>query len=113
MDNEKLCEDVLKISKKIRYVGIYNEGEFHHQMREGLKSYLTHEETEIALSQAIYRWSTRKKIASKIGNPIFAMARYEKINRITIPIGRAGLILISTEPDQEIYPIVEKTLALT
>lgn len=96
----------------MRYVGIYEEGEFYHKMRQGLKSYLTREETETSLAQAMYRWATRKKVAHKIGNPICAMTRYEKVTRITIPFGRAGLILVSVEPDAEVNPLVEKIHAL-
>ena len=50
--------------------------------------------------------------SAKIGKPIFAMAKYEKIFRITIPIGGAGLILISTELDANVNGIVDKILAI-
>jgi len=71
-------------------------------MCPGIKSHLTREETEMSLSQAVYRWSTRKKTSDKIGKPIFALAKYEKIYRITIPIGGASLILISTELNADV-----------
>ncbi len=112
MDYEKICDEVLNCDNQIRYVGIYDYGELHDKMRTGISSYLTREETEISLSQAIYRWSTRKKTSSKIGKPIFAMAKYEKIFRITIPIGGAGLILISTELNAKVSEIVDKVLAI-
>ena len=81
-------------------------------MRPGLKSHLSREETELSLSQAIYRWSTRKKIVKKIGNPIFALAKYEKIYRVTVPIGGAGLILISAELDSDVIEIIDKILKI-
>ena len=81
-------------------------------MRPGLKSHLSKEETELSLSQAIYRWSTRKKTVEKIGNPLFALAKYEKIYRVTIPIGGAGLILITTELDVNVIEIVDKILKI-
>ena len=68
----KICDEILDSDKKIRYVGMYDFGELHDKMRPGVKSYLSREETELSLSQAVYRWSTRKKIADKIGNPEFA-----------------------------------------
>ena len=97
MEYEKICNEILECDEKIRYAGIYDYGELYDKMKPGLNSYLSKEETEMTLSHAIYRWSTRKKISEKIGNSIFALAKYEKIFRITIPIGGAGLILISTE----------------
>lgn len=112
MEYEKICDEILKCDEKIRYVGVYDYGELYDKMKQGLKSHLSREETEISLSQAVYRWSTRKKTSEKIGKPIFAMAKYEKIFRITIPIGGAGLILISTELDVDVNEIVDKILKI-
>lgn len=112
MEYEKICDEVLECDKKIRYVGVYDYGELYDKMRQGLKSHLTREETEMSLSQAVYRWSTRKKTSEKIGKPIFALAKYEKIYRITIPIGGAGLILITTELDADVNKIVDKILEI-
>ncbi len=81
-------------------------------MKPGLKSHLSREETEMSLSQAVYRWSTRKKTADKIGKPIYALAKYEKIYRVTIPIGGAGLILISIELNTDVNMIVEKIITI-
>ena len=61
MDREQFCNEILKTDDKIRFVAIYDEGEFYHKMREGLNSYLTREETENSLAEAVYRWSSRKK----------------------------------------------------
>jgi len=105
---EQFCNEILKIDDKIRFAAIYDEGEFYHKMREGLNSYLTPEETANSLAEAVYRWSYRKKIGSKIGEPIYAMAKYGKVFRITIPVGKAGLILVSTELNVNVEEIVEK-----
>ena len=112
MDYEKICNEILVCDKTIRYVGIYDFGELYEKTRPGLKNYLTREETETSLSQAVYRWATRKKTAKKIGKPIFAMAKYEKIFRITVPIGGAGLIIISTELDANVNEIVDKVIEI-
>ena len=110
LDNEKICDEILACDKKIRYVGIYDYGELYDKIQSGKKSLLSREETELSLSQAVYRWSTRKKTSEKIGKPIFALSKYEKIYRITIPVGGAGLILISTELDANVNEIVDKVL---
>jgi len=108
MTHEELCQNILQIDDKIRFVSIYDEGNFVHKMNEGKKSYLTIDETENSLSQAQYRWAARKKMASKIGTPVFAMAKYGKVFRFTIPVNTAGLILVSTELDIPIEDIIEK-----
>ncbi len=112
MEYEKICNEILECDKKIRYVGTYDYGELYDKMRPGLKSHLSREETELSLSQAIYRWSTRKKTTEKIGKPMFALAKYEKIYRVTIPIGGAGLILITTELDANVIEIIDKILKI-
>jgi len=112
MQYEKICDEILNCDKKIRYAAVYDYGELYEKMKAGTHSYLTREETETSLSQAIYRWSTRKKTLTKIGKPIFAMAKYEKVYRVTIPISGTGLILISTELDANVDVIVEKVLKI-
>ena len=112
MSYEKICDEILEYNEKIRYAAVYDYCELHDKIIPGVTSHLTREETETSLSQAIYRWSTRKKTADKIGTPIFALAKYEKIYRITIPIGGAGLILITTELDVNVNEIVDKTLEI-
>ena len=112
MEYEKIRDEILECDKDIRYVGVYDYGELYDKMKPGLKSHLSREETEMSLSQAVYRWSTRKKTAEKIGKPIYALAKYEKIYRITIPIGGAGLFLISIELDADVNMIVEKIITI-
>ena len=112
MEYEKIRDGILECDKDIRYVGVYDYGELYDKMKPGLKSHLSREETEMSLSQAVYRWSTRKKTADKIGKPIYALAKYEKIYRVTIPIGGAGLILISIELNADVNMIVEKILII-
>ena len=112
MSYEKICDQILEYNKKIRYAAVYDYGELVDKIRPGVTSHLTREETETSLSQAIYRWSTRKKTADKIGVPVYALAKYEKIYRITIPIGGAGLILITTELDVDINEIVDNVLEI-
>lgn len=112
MQYEKIRDEILECDKDIRYVGVYDYGELYDKMKPGLKSHLSREETEMSLSQAIYRWSTRKKTADKIGKAIYALAKYEKIYRVTIPIGGAGLILISIELNADVNMIVEKIITI-
>ena len=112
LEYEKICNEILECDKKIRYVAVYDFGELYEKTKPGLKNYLSKEETEISLSQAVYRWSTRKKTADKIGKPIFAFAKYEKIYRITISISGAGLILISTELEIDVIETIERILKI-
>jgi len=108
LNSSQLCDEILKMDNKIRAVAIYDEGKCYHKMQDGLKSYLTQDETKNSLAQAVYRWASRKKMAPKIGQPIYSMAKYERIYSVTIPVGKAGLILVSTELNSNLEEIVEK-----
>ena len=112
MEYQKICDEIVDCDEQIRYVGIYDYGELYEKTKPGITNYLTREETETSLSQAIYRWSTRKKTITKIGKPIFAMAKYEKVYRITLPVGGAGIILVSTELSANVNEIVDKILKI-
>ena len=112
MEYQKICDEIISCDNKIRYAAIYDYGELYDKLRPGVESYLSREETETSLSQAIYRWSTRKKTITKIGKPIFAMAKYEKVYRITLPIGGAGLVLVSTDLTADVNSIVDKILKI-
>ena len=108
MNHEEFSQRILKADEKIRSVSIYDDGVFFHKTKEGKKSNLTQEETQNSLCQAQYRWASRKKLSSKIGSPVFAMAKYGKIFRFTFPVSTAGLILVSTELGISIDNIVKK-----
>ncbi len=98
IDYEKFCNDVFKLDKNIRFVGIF-DGHFSLvKMRDGLQSLLTPEETRNSLIDTYSRWRTRHGLSKKLGKPLYAMAEYEKVKRITIPLNDEGLILVSMDP---------------
>lgn len=97
-DHDGFCNDIFKIDKRIRYVGIIDESRTYQKMRDGLQNLLTLEESRESMEDAILRWKTRKKLAKKTGEPFYAMAVYEKVKRFTFPLDNDGLILVSMEP---------------
>ena len=97
-DYENFCNQVLNLDKKIRYVGVIDHNRTYTKVSEGIKKLLTPQETKESISDAIVRWETRKKLAGKLGEPIYAIAKYKKVIRITIPLNQRGLILVSMEP---------------
>jgi len=98
IDYEKFCSEVFNLDKNIRFVGIF-DGHFSIiKLRDGLQSLLTPEETKNSLIDTYSRWKTRQGLSKKLGKPLYAMAEYEKVKRITIPLNDDGLILVSTEP---------------
>jgi len=112
VNREEFCQNILNIDDKIRFVAIYHEGEFYHKYREGLKSPLTKNDTEDSLKEAVYRWSSRQKMRRMLGAPVFAMAKYEQMYRISIPLGKEGLILASMELGVDLFDIVNKVIEI-
>lgn len=105
-----VCDNILKINPKIRYVGIYHQGTYSSKARTGMKSLLEEDEIKKSVINAVKRWETRLVLAKSLGNAIYSMTKYEKVNRVTFPIGEDGLILVSTEKDLDPDLITDEIL---
>ena len=112
MDYNNFCDDIMETDSRIRYVGIYDNGGLFGKMREGLNSFLDKEETVDSLDDVVKTFAKRKLLAPKIGYTIYALETYEKVNRITIPIGMNSLILVSTDAFLNPSEIVDKILQI-
>lgn len=67
--------------------------------REGVVNYLSPEETASSLKRAASAWKARKQLSPKIGRGLYAVAAFEKITRITFPLGTNNLIFVSLGSD--------------
>ncbi|MGB8035203.1 MAG: DUF6659 family protein [Nitrososphaeraceae archaeon] len=96
---DKLCKEILDLDPKIRFAGICDDtGEIKYGgQREGIKNLLSPEETKKSNMQALARWGLRNAFAPRVGKGRYAMAEYEKIKRITIPLEDDNLLLVTTE----------------
>src|SRR5919106_1999303 len=114
MDYGKLCNEILMIDPKIRYAGICNDtGETKYGGQcEGVKNLLSSEETKKSNLQALARWGLRNSLSPKVGKGKYAMAEYEKVKRITIPLEDDHLLLITTEVDANHDRIIDHVLKL-
>jgi len=68
--------------------------------REGVTNYLTEDETAASLKRAASAWQARKALEPKIGDGKYAVAAFEKITRITFPLGKNHLLFVSLGSDQ-------------
>jgi hypothetical protein len=114
MDYNRICKDILDIDPKIRFAGICDEtGETKYGgMREGIPSILSPEESQKSNQLAIGRWGLRNALTPKTGRGKYAMAEYEKMKRITIPLDDNYLLLITTEVEADHSVIINSTLRL-
>jgi len=100
----------MKINPLIRFSAIYFEGDFYIKNRDGVKSHLDSFETTKSITYAIIRKEQREEFRPMIGNVHYALAKYDKVNRVTIPLGKDGLIMFSTEPEAECELIAHKVI---
>ena len=114
MDFGKLCKDILNLDPKIRFAGVCDEtGEIKYGgQREGIKNLLSSDETKRSNLQALARWGLRNSLAPKIGKGKYAMAEYEKIKRITVPLENYHLLLVTTELEADHGKIIDNILKL-
>ncbi|MGI9567658.1 MAG: DUF6659 family protein [Nitrosopumilus sp.] len=112
MEFEKLYLDIMKIDPTIRYAAIQdNKGEkIFGDFRENISPMLNEEELKMMHYYASQRWQTRKNIEHKIGKNKYAMAEYDKLKRITIPLDEKYLLILTTEIKTDHTKIINKIL---
>jgi len=108
---ENFFDKVLKLDENIRFVAVY-DGQLNAKFKEGIQRFFTDEEIKSSLTEAQNRWSFRKKMSFKIGEPKFAMAEYAKVNRITFPLGNEAVILVTTELGVDVSKLVDKVIEI-
>ena len=117
IDYKKMHEDIININPRIRLVTICdsNGRVMYSEHREGVKNLLTPEESKESLELALNSWKTRTKLASKIGKGKYVLAEYEKIKRITMPLGDDDhhLLYITTEVQADHSNIIHRISAIT
>ncbi|HEU4446369.1 MAG TPA: DUF6659 family protein [Nitrososphaeraceae archaeon] len=114
MDYGKLCKEILDLDPKIRFAGVCDdtgETKFGGQ-REGIKNLLSPEETKRSNLQALARWALRNSLSPKVGKGKYAMAEYEKVKRITIPLDNSHLLLVTTEVNADHSRLIDQVLKL-
>jgi hypothetical protein len=114
MDYQKLCNDILNLDPKIRFVGVCdNTGVIKNGgLRDGIKSILTDDEIKKSNLISLERWRLHNTLADRIGKARYAMEEYEKVKQITMPLEDEHLLLISTEVNADHGKIIESSIQL-
>ena len=92
-----MVSDVLLLDKSIRFCAVCNKLGYiiTSKYRRGLKPLMTVEETQRYALIATIRHSSRQAWEDKIGKVQYALTRYEKLVRATVPLRGDMLLLIS------------------
>jgi len=110
LEPKQFVDEIFKISPLIRFSAIYFEGDFYVKKRDGVETHLDSLETLESMSDAVLRMTQRQKYSQKIGNIHYVLAKYDELNRVTIPLGKDGVIMFSTELEAECELIAEKII---
>ena len=114
MDYQGLQEQAMKISPAIRYATITDlSGRIKSSgHKKGVKNLLTAKESLQSLKTSANTWKARNQLSSKIGKGKYALAEYDKIKRIVIPIGSEHLLYLTTSPRADHTKIISKATKL-
>ena len=102
------------IDSTIRYAVIQNSSgeKLFGGFKVGISPILNSDELKMMHYYAGQRWQTRKNIEHKLGNTRYAMAEYDKLKRITFPINKKYMLLLTTEIDADHANVIDKVLEL-
>jgi len=97
MDLEQLLQRIMNSDVNIRHsiVADIDGNIIAVNHREGVIKYLSEDETTASLKRAASAWKARKQLAPKIGKGRYAVVAFEKITRITFPLGENNLLFVS------------------
>jgi hypothetical protein len=114
MDYNSLNSDIIKLNPKIRYAGIYHTGnvQIWEKLQQGITRLFDKEKTNDTLIHAYMRWRTRQNDSPIIGQPLYSITKYAKINRLTIPVNSKALLMINSEPEFELQEIIDDLVKL-
>ena len=114
MDYNSLNSDIIKLNPKIRYSGVYQTGSIQvwEKIQKGITRFFDKEKTNDTLIHAYMRWRTRQHDSEVIGQPMYSITKYAKINRLTIPANNKALLMVNSEPDLELQDLIDDIIKL-
>jgi hypothetical protein len=115
MNYQKLYQDIMGSDTNIRMVTICDtDGKImFSDHRPGVTNLLTPDESRKSLEMAVNAWKSRSQLAQKIGKGKYVLAEYEKIKRITMPLGDSHLVYVTTEPQANHASIISRIISLS
>ena len=120
MDNTKFLftftKNILKFNNSIRWIGITDQDGniINERDREGLKPFLTIDETHQWAIRTITRHKTRFQFESKMGKLTYLFRRYSRMSRCLIPINENYYLIFTMDFEESNFDkiIMEKIIPL-
>jgi hypothetical protein len=114
MEYQNLYKQIMDLDPKIRMVTICDpDGKIlFTDHRPGVTNLLSNDESKKSLDMAVKAWKSRVELAPKIGKGKYVLAEYEKIKRITMPLGDKHLVYVTTEPGADHARVINGIMQL-
>jgi len=108
-DYQNLLKKIIQSNEAVRLAAIcLNFGTISEKVqRVGITLLLSEQDTEKLVREAINSWQTRRKFSQKIGEGQYAMAVYDKIIRITIPLNEFQILLVTLDNTLETPKLID------
>ena len=108
-ENDELIKKIIDLDNSIRFGAICNKhGEITTKLpRDGVSLHLNEYETSKLLREAANSWHYRHQLSYKLGKGKFALAVYEKLIRLTVPLDKENLLLLTLENFENVPTLVE------
>lgn len=111
---DNLCDQILKIDRSIRFVGIANKmgKTITSAYRKGSDHLLTEDESDLSTIESVLRMLTRGDLQSKTGKPIYSFTLYEKVKRATISLDNDGypVLMVSFDIEEDNESLIKNKL---
>ena len=97
--HEKLLDMLMDFNENVRYAAVCDiKGKILWQSkRNTIKNILPLADTKKTVKRAITSWNSRNQITEKVGRGMYAIAAYEKIKRVTIPLDKKHMLFVSLD----------------
>lgn len=102
--HEKLLNMIMDFNKDVRFAAVVGENGdiLWHSQREGIKRQVPFEDTKRTILRSIEGWKNNVSMSKFAGNGLYTISSYEKIKRITVPLGGGHLLFLTMDNIPEI-----------
>ena len=111
MNYDQLCKDIMELHPTIRFSMVVLDGKTRYGgYRYDVVGVLDSEELTQSIMYAHERMEGRFLAENKLGRTMYAMAEYEKVKRVTFPLDKKTLLLVSMDTRSNHSKIIKKIL---
>ena len=108
MDYSVLCNRILELDSKIRFVGVFDsKGETIAEKNRDVSSSLSADEEKMLVHYTFDRWRHLQNLEYRLGKVRTSVTRHEKVILISLYLD-SDLLLLSVEPDCSYPEIIKK-----